>query len=120
MGRKKNSNTSQSSEKNNDTNQNQNTKIRFEASDDLEEPAMSSSPEESAVVSDKITEDVSMCDADASFIDGDDDKTSADYYFDSYSHFGIFLSAKWLKICWNLNIFRFWKSFSSFFKWNLV
>ncbi|KAJ6372166.1 hypothetical protein OIU76_026618 [Salix suchowensis] len=31
-----------------------------------------------------------MHDPDVSFVDGcDDDKTSADYYFDSYSHFGI-------------------------------
>lgn len=43
----------------NGSDQNQNTKLRFEDADE------------------------SMCDADVA-----DDITSADYYFDSYSHFG--------------------------------
>ena len=54
----------------------------------------SSNLEGSIVAVDKAAEDVSMGEPDVSFVDcdgdDDDDKTSADYYFDSYSHFGIF------------------------------
>ncbi|KAK1417384.1 hypothetical protein QVD17_26511 [Tagetes erecta] len=50
------------------------TKIRFEYGDDDEATATGSS---------NLDEDLPMCDP------VDDDKTSADYYFDSYSHFGI-------------------------------
>ncbi|KAB5514206.1 hypothetical protein DKX38_028112 [Salix brachista] len=64
------------------------TEIRF--NDDEEEE--SSNLDDSIVATDKsiAVDDVSMHDPDVSFVDGcDDDKTSADYYFDSYSHFGI-------------------------------
>ncbi|XP_040964523.1 probable protein arginine N-methyltransferase 1 [Gossypium hirsutum] len=47
--------------------------------------------DDSIVAVDKASEDVSIGEPDVSFFgcDGKDDKTSADYYFDSYSHFGI-------------------------------
>ncbi|XP_010447845.1 PREDICTED: protein arginine N-methyltransferase 1.1 [Camelina sativa] len=61
---------------------NQNTKIRFEDADEEEEVA-----EGSGVAGEEAAQDESMCDAEAS--DVADDTTSADYYFDSYSHFGI-------------------------------
>lgn len=46
---------------------------------------------DSAAAGGKVTEDVSMADPDLSSVSirDDDHKTSADYYFDSYSHFGI-------------------------------
>ncbi|XP_020239987.1 protein arginine N-methyltransferase 1.1 [Cajanus cajan] len=66
MGRRKNNNQSSSSKE--DTNMNNHH--RFE---DADEPVDESS-----------NLDQSMC-----HIDDSDDKTSADYYFDSYSHFGI-------------------------------
>ncbi|KAJ0030487.1 hypothetical protein Pint_13352 [Pistacia integerrima] len=76
--------------KNND-NQNsmkqQNTSVRFE--DEEVETTVSSNLEESVTVADIAIEDEAMCDAGVSLVDGEDDKTSADYYFDSYSHFGI-------------------------------
>ncbi|KVH88832.1 Protein arginine N-methyltransferase [Cynara cardunculus var. scolymus] len=53
------------------------TKSRFEYGDDDE------TIEEAATGSSNLDEDSSMCEP------GDADKTSADYYFDSYSHFGI-------------------------------
>ncbi|KAJ6862813.1 protein arginine N-methyltransferase 1.1-like isoform X1 [Populus alba x Populus x berolinensis] len=65
------------------------TKIRF---NDEEEEEESSNLDDSIVATEKsiAIDDVSMQDPDVSFVDGcDDDKTSADYYFDSYSHFGI-------------------------------
>ncbi|KAJ6957672.1 hypothetical protein NC653_039593 [Populus alba x Populus x berolinensis] len=64
------------------------TKIRF---NDEEEEEESSNLDDSIVATEKsiAIDDVSMQDPDVSFVDGcDDDKTSADYYFDSYSHFG--------------------------------
>ncbi|KAK0572045.1 hypothetical protein LWI29_025345 [Acer saccharum] len=65
-----------------------NTVTRFE--DAEEEIAVSSNLDDSIVAGDKATEDdESMCDVDGSFVDGGDNKTSADYYFDSYAHFGI-------------------------------
>ncbi|KAE7998586.1 hypothetical protein FH972_003117 [Carpinus fangiana] len=76
MGRRKNSNndTNQSSSSFNSSHQLHDAKIRFE------------DPEETTECS---THDESMCEPDDdSLLDGDD-KTSADYYFDSYSHFGI-------------------------------
>ncbi|KAH8482326.1 hypothetical protein H0E87_029676 [Populus deltoides] len=65
------------------------TKIRF---NDEEEEEESSNLDDSIVATEKsiAIDDVAMQDPDVSFVDGcDDDKTSADYYFDSYSHFGI-------------------------------
>lgn len=57
---------------------NQPTKIRFAYDDD----------EEAATGSSNVEEDMAMCEPEDSFVPGDD-RTSADYYFDSYSHFGI-------------------------------
>ncbi|CAI9100527.1 OLC1v1037648C1 [Oldenlandia corymbosa var. corymbosa] len=70
-------------------------KIRFEYDDDEgEEESRFQDPdetiEEAATESSNLEEDLTMCDPDpddASVIGAD--KTSADYYFDSYSHFGI-------------------------------
>ncbi|CAA2980429.1 probable arginine N-methyltransferase [Olea europaea subsp. europaea] len=61
------------------------TKIRFECEDDeyIEDETIEESPTECS----NLEEDSVMCMPDDSAIDGD--KTSADYYFDSYSHFGI-------------------------------
>ncbi|KAD6795178.1 hypothetical protein E3N88_06074 [Mikania micrantha] len=53
------------------------TKITFQYGDDDE------AIEETATGSSNLDEDSSMCEP------ADDDKTSADYYFDSYSHFGL-------------------------------
>ncbi|GLT98651.1 hypothetical protein SLE2022_161470 [Rubroshorea leprosula] len=67
------------------------TKTRFQDPDE-EDGVESSNLEGSIEVVDRVTEDVTMGgDPDVSFVDCDDgdDKTSADYYFDSYSHFGI-------------------------------
>lgn len=84
MGRRKNkSNDNQNSMKQ------QNNSVCFEDQD--VETTGSSNLKESVTAVDITIEDESMCDADVSFVDGEDDKTSADYYFDSYSHFGIFL-----------------------------
>ncbi|KAK4396936.1 protein arginine N-methyltransferase 1.1 [Sesamum angolense] len=63
---------------------NQPTKIRFEYDDDEEAGTL----EEVATESSNLEEDTAMCEPEDSFAAGDD-KTSADYYFDSYSHFGI-------------------------------
>ncbi|ESQ54287.1 hypothetical protein EUTSA_v100269450mg, partial [Eutrema salsugineum] len=60
--------------------QNQNTKIRF-ADADEDEVA-----EGSGVAGEEAAQDESMCDAGES-AGVNDDTTSADYYFDSYSHF---------------------------------
>ncbi|KAI3421691.1 uncharacterized protein J3R85_011880 [Psidium guajava] len=81
--------------------QQQPAKIRFKDDDDDggggQEDATGSSnldevmcdPDESTAVAD-MTVDASTCEANDSFPDdGDDNQTSADYYFDSYSHFGI-------------------------------
>ncbi|KAK6236448.1 hypothetical protein SCA6_011785 [Theobroma cacao] len=89
MGRRKNSNAAQTST--NSSNGFEGTKIRFQDADDEEAATDSSNLDESIVAIDKATKDVSMGEPDVSFVDceGDDDKTSADYYFDSYSHFGI-------------------------------
>ncbi|XP_052489433.1 probable protein arginine N-methyltransferase 1 [Gossypium raimondii] len=55
------------------------------------ELTFASNLDDSIVVVDKASEYVSIGEPDVSFFgcDGEDDKTSADYYFDSYSHFGI-------------------------------
>lgn len=64
------------------------TKIRFEYEDD-DQCQDNELPEETATESSNLEEDVAMCeqDPDDSSMTGGD-KTSADYYFDSYSHFG--------------------------------
>ncbi|PPS17027.1 hypothetical protein GOBAR_AA03545 [Gossypium barbadense] len=89
MGRRKGSNTAQTST--NSSNQFEGTKIRFQDADDDGVATDNSNLDESILAVDKATEDVSMGEPDVSFVDSDagDDKTSADYYFDSYSHFGI-------------------------------
>jgi len=83
MGRRKNNQTSTSL---NNT-QHQATKVCFD--DDEEEENINL--DDSIVATEKAIamDDVTMSDPNAPFVDGgDDDKTSADYYFDSYSHFG--------------------------------
>ncbi|VYS64330.1 unnamed protein product [Arabidopsis thaliana] len=64
---------------------NQNTKIRFEDADEDEVA------EGSGVAGEETRQDESMFDAgeSADTAEVTDDTTSADYYFDSYSHFGI-------------------------------
>lgn len=66
------------------------SKIKFEYEDD-ERFQNCEVPEETATESSNLDEDMAICepDPDDSNIIGGDDKTSADYYFDSYSHFGI-------------------------------
>lgn len=68
-------------------------KIRFEYEDDddrFQDP--DETLEEAATESSNLEEDFAMCepDPDDACVIGAD-KTSADYYFDSYSHFGIHL-----------------------------
>lgn len=77
--------TSTSSDK---LNQKPPSKIRFHYDEDEEQIQDDETLEELA--SSNLEEDVSMCepDPDDSTLTADD-KTSADYYFDSYSHFGI-------------------------------
>ncbi|XP_038998803.1 protein arginine N-methyltransferase 1.1-like [Hibiscus syriacus] len=86
MGRRKGSNTAQTST--NSSNQFEGTKIRFQDAEDDAVATDSSNLDESVLAVDKATEDVSMGEPEVSLVDSDD-KTSADYYFDSYSHFGI-------------------------------
>lgn len=62
---------------------NQPTKIRFEYDEEEEEEA--ETLEDAAAESSNLDEDSTMCEQDSV---ARDDKTSADYYFDSYSHFG--------------------------------
>lgn len=69
--------------------QNQNTKIRFEDADEDEVA------EGSGFAGEEAAQDESMCDAGES-AEVTDDTTSADYYFDSYSHFGHSLSSFFL------------------------
>ncbi|XP_057758779.1 protein arginine N-methyltransferase 1.1 isoform X1 [Arachis stenosperma] len=67
--------------KNNNDNNSMNNHLRFQDADEVIQDAAESSN----------LDDQSMCEpepSEPSFIDSDD-KTSADYYFDSYSHFGI-------------------------------
>ncbi|TYH15295.1 hypothetical protein ES288_A05G030200v1 [Gossypium darwinii] len=90
MGRRKSTNTTQTST--NSSNKFEGANIRFQDADDKEIASNSSNLDDSIVAVDKASEDISMGEPDVSFFgcDGEDDKTSADYYFDSYSHFGIF------------------------------
>ncbi|KAK8278480.1 hypothetical protein V6Z12_D09G045100 [Gossypium hirsutum] len=83
-------NTTQTST--NSSNNFEGANIRFRDADDKEIASNSSNLDDSIVAVDKASEYVSMGEPDVSFFgcDGEDDKTSADYYFDSYSHFGIF------------------------------
>ncbi|KAJ8528238.1 hypothetical protein K7X08_021930 [Anisodus acutangulus] len=68
------------------------SKIKFHY-DDEEQVEQDETVTESSNI--EINEDTSMCDPTTAAVDDDDsmvvggDKTSADYYFDSYSHFGI-------------------------------
>ncbi|TYG66856.1 hypothetical protein ES288_D05G032300v1 [Gossypium darwinii] len=89
MGRCKSTNTTQTST--NSSNNFEGANIRFRDADDKEIASNSSNLDDSIVAVGKASEDVSMGEPDVSFFgcDGEDDKTSADYYFDSYSHFGI-------------------------------
>ncbi|KAK8278479.1 hypothetical protein V6Z12_D09G045100 [Gossypium hirsutum] len=82
-------NTTQTST--NSSNNFEGANIRFRDADDKEIASNSSNLDDSIVAVDKASEYVSMGEPDVSFFgcDGEDDKTSADYYFDSYSHFGI-------------------------------
>ncbi|KAB2011715.1 hypothetical protein ES319_D09G039400v1, partial [Gossypium barbadense] len=82
-------NTTQTST--NSSNNFEGANIRFRDADDKEIASNSSNLDDSIVTVDKASEYVSMGEPDVSFFgcDGEDDKTSADYYFDSYSHFGI-------------------------------
>lgn len=59
------------------------SKIRFQYADDEEAETL----EEAAAESSNLDEDSTMCEQENSV--AGDNKTSADYYFDSYSHFGI-------------------------------
>lgn len=86
MGRRKNNNNNNNSQSSMNIT---NTITRFQ--DEEDDTTVSSNLEDSVTAIDKTTEDEAMCDADVSYTDADDDKTSADYYFDSYSHFGMFL-----------------------------
>ncbi|XP_062090982.1 probable protein arginine N-methyltransferase 1.2 [Humulus lupulus] len=100
MGRRKSSNTSssnnQASGTSNDMEPHVATKIRFRDEDDeaIDAATESSNHDESmcdvdasVAACDKPAEDP-QCEPDVSLPDADE-KTSADYYFDSYSHFGI-------------------------------
>ncbi|PPE00412.1 hypothetical protein GOBAR_DD02553 [Gossypium barbadense] len=80
-------NTTQTST--NSSNNFEGANIRFRDADDKEIASNSSNLDDSIVAVDKASEYVSMGEPDISFFgcDGEDDKTSADYYFDSYSHF---------------------------------
>lgn len=71
------------------------TKIRFEYEDDEEAETI----EEVATESSNLEEDSTMCELEDSLVGGDN-KTSADYYFDSYSHFGT--DFFFLEFCWLL------------------
>ena len=84
MARRKNNNNSQASGSFNDMSPHESTRIRFTDDDDGDE-ALDAATESSNLdesMSDKVADD-----QDVSFVDSDD-RTSADYYFDSYSHFG--------------------------------
>ncbi|XP_022933999.1 protein arginine N-methyltransferase 1.1 [Cucurbita moschata] len=90
MGRRRNG--GHSSSPLNGLPQPQGSKIRFEDDDEalIEETTESSNIDESMCEADdsnRVIED-SACEP-AQSLDDKDDKTSADYYFDSYSHFGI-------------------------------
>ncbi|EXB38812.1 Protein arginine N-methyltransferase 1.1 [Morus notabilis] len=95
MGRRKNNNNQASGSFGAMESPHESTKICFRDDDDDADEAPDAATESSNL-------DESMCDLDVSPVAGDkavgdqdvpfidsDDKTSADYYFDSYSHFGI-------------------------------
>ncbi|CAN7015031.1 unnamed protein product [Brassica rapa subsp. trilocularis] len=86
---KKNNNSNEEEEEFVSFGHNLNTKIRFEDADE-DETAQGSAEAATA-------QDESMCDAADSTTDAADDTTSADYYFDSYSHFGLYLLQEMLK-----------------------
>uniref|UniRef100_A0A2N9GCT2 Uncharacterized protein n=1 Tax=Fagus sylvatica TaxID=28930 RepID=A0A2N9GCT2_FAGSY len=74
----------------NESSQLHNTKIRFEDPEEEETTQCTNNLDESMCdpdVSDKAIDESLCVPDDVSFVDGDD-KTSADYYFDSYYHFG--------------------------------
>ncbi|KAH0935782.1 hypothetical protein HID58_012899 [Brassica napus] len=77
---KKNNNNNEEEEEFVSFGHNLNTKIRFEDADE-DETAQGSAEAATA-------QDEPMCDAADITTDAADDTTSADYYFDSYSHFG--------------------------------
>lgn len=77
------------------------TKIRFDYDDEEEAETI----EEVAAESSNLEEDSAMCERESSVVAGDD-KTSADYYFDSYSHFGNYFI-----------LFEKMASFAFFFLW---
>ncbi|KAL1531374.1 type I protein arginine methyltransferase [Salvia divinorum] len=60
------------------------TKIKFQYDEDEEAETI----EEVAINYTNLDKDSTMCNQEESLVSGDD-KTSVDYYFDSYSHFGI-------------------------------
>nr|ACJ83303.1 unknown [Medicago truncatula] len=73
MGSRKNNN--QTNNTNMDNNNNNNNHLRFEDADEVIEDVAETS---------NLDQSMGGCD-----LDDSNDKTSADYYFDSYSHFGI-------------------------------
>lgn len=98
MGRRKNNKSSDSNQSSmkisgSDPDRHQHNTITRFADAEEDDSTVSSILEDSvaAPVDGTAIDDEAMCDADVSMLDGEDDKTSADYYFDSYSHFGIFL-----------------------------
>lgn len=84
--------------------QNRPTKIKFEYEEDNDDDII----EEAATASSNLEEDSSMCEPDGPIIGAD--QTSADYYFDSYSHFGKIIDVKLLFIPYHVHylyIFKF-------------
>ena len=85
MGRRKNSNDNNMNQSSH-SHHSHNSKIRLKDPEEEETTQCSNNLDESMCdpeCSDKAIDEPN----DVSFMDGDD-KTSADYYFDSYSHFG--------------------------------
>ncbi|KAJ9167928.1 hypothetical protein P3X46_019516 [Hevea brasiliensis] len=80
MGHRKNSNNNNQGSTGFTEAQQQGTTIQLS---NIDESTVANDQKAIAMVDD------SMCKPDVSFVDDDDNKTSADYYFDSYSHFGI-------------------------------
>lgn len=96
MGRRKNNKSSDNNQSSmkisgSDPDRHQHNTITRFADAEEDDSTVSSILEDSvaAPVDGTAIDDEAMCDADVSMLDGEDDKTSADYYFDSYSHFGI-------------------------------
>ncbi|KAJ8766925.1 hypothetical protein K2173_011743 [Erythroxylum novogranatense] len=86
MGRKNNKSNINNNYNSQDSMAFAGTRTRFDDKDE-ELITQSSNPEDSGKAI--AIQDESMGEPDVSFVEGDDEKTSADYYFDSYSHFGI-------------------------------